>query len=96
MTASEDLIVSMNGQGYVYCAKHNIFYRKELEDEAQRKCGELKEKGYFGLALLVRACPLCKTDVVLPLLNLGGNRMPERTRISGKVCRDPLIEVRKR
>jgi hypothetical protein len=85
MLASNDLISSMKAQGFIYCADHNIFYRKELEDEAEEKRKRLREKGHYGLALLVRACPSCKADVVMPLLSLGQSRRSERLRIPGRI-----------
>lgn len=96
MEASKDLILSMREQGFIYCTYHNIFFRKELEDDAQKKYLELKEKGSLGLALLVRACPLCKSDIINPLLASKINHRIDRVCISGRTREDLFVEAGKR
>lgn len=64
----------LNKKNYVRCEKHDIFFNKHLQEEADEENKRLKES---GLLERVAACPLCKQEFTMAVLSLGP-REPSR------------------
>lgn len=73
----------INPDNYVYCERHDIFYRKELQEKAQSKNEEFRKEGCL---FLVPACPICSRDMADNIVSVGGSsRKRNMSNFSGRL-----------
>ena len=62
-------------KNHIYCKTHDIFFNKRLREEADKENERLKKAGLFER---VDACPICKQEFALALIQIHSPKYHDR------------------
>lgn len=88
---------------YIYCDEHDIFYNKQLKEDAERQWQEQKQKEEVHFGPMIDDCPMCAQATVMKMMSFGAPRgrsqregmMSVRRLTSGSKKPKKIIELRK-